>query len=146
MIEDEYFLLTSFTGKAVLRIKESIGSEFGNIECHTLHRIIHRKRMGCKIEKFYNVIIDECSMISTELMWEFLTLFKHKFRLILIGDCNQLPPIGTGSFFTQLIDSGRVPIYYLTQNKRMVKQNDKMVILKNANGLIDERRNKKNTI
>ena len=143
MIEDEYFLLTSFTGKAVLRIKESIGSEFGNIECHTLHRIIHRKRMGCKIEKFYNVIIDECSMISTELMWEFLTLFKHKFRLILIGDCNQLPPIGTGSFFTQLIDSERVPIYYLTQNKRMVKQNDKMVILKNANGLIDERRNKK---
>lgn len=143
MLEDEYFLLTSFTGKAVLRIKESIGDEFGEIECHTLHRIIHRKKMGCKIQKFYNVIIDECSMISTELMWEFLTLFKHKYRLILIGDCNQLPPIGTGSFFTQLIDSERVPIYYLTQNKRMVKQNDKMIILKNANGLIDERRNKK---
>ena len=143
IIEEKHFILTSFTGKAVLRIKESIGEEFGNIECHTLHRIIHRKKTGCKVEKFYNVIIDECSMISTELMWEFLTLFKHKFRLILIGDCNQLPPIGTGSFFTQLIDSERVPIYYLTQNKRMVRQNDKMVILKNANGLIDERRDKK---
>ena len=143
MNDDETFLLTSFTGKAVLRIKESLGENFSNLECHTLHRIIYRKKSGQPVEKFYNIIVDECSMISTELMWEFLTLFKHKFRLILIGDCNQLPPIGTGSFFTQLINSERVPIYYLTQNKRMVKQNDKMMILKNANGLIDEKRNKK---
>ena len=143
MNNDEYFLLTSFTGKAVLRIKESLGEDFENIECHTLHRIIHRKKSGQDVEKFYNVIIDECSMISTELMWEFLTLFRHKFRLILIGDCNQLPPIGTGSFFTELMNTERVPIYYLTQNKRMVRQNDKMMILKNANGLIDEKRNKK---
>ena len=98
------------------------------------------KKSGQDVEKFYNVIIDECSMISTELMWEFLTLFRHKFRLILIGDCNQLPPIGTGSFFTELMNTERVPIYYLTQNKRMVRQNDKMMILKNANGLIDEKR------
>ena len=130
MANDELFMLTSFTGKAVLRIKESLGEDFDNLECHTLHRIIYRKKSGQYVPKFYNLIIDECSMISTELIWEVLINFKHKFRLILIGDCNQLPPIGTGSFFTEVINSERIPIYYLTQNKRMERLNDKMVILK----------------
>ena len=140
---DEKFILTSFTGKAVLRIKESLGSEYNDVECQTLHRIIYRKKTNQPIEKFYNIIIDECSMISTELMWEFFKEFKHKFRMILIGDCNQLPPIGVGSFFTQVINSERIPIYYLTQNKRMKQLGNKMTILDNANGLISTDRNKK---
>ena len=140
---DEEFLLTSFTGKAVLRIRESLGVDFFDIECQTLHRIIHRRKTGQMVPKFYNVIIDECSMISTELIWEFLTLFRHKFRMILIGDCNQLPPIGRGSFFTEIINSERVPIFYLTQNKRMKQLNNKLTILENANGLISENRDKK---
>lgn len=138
---NEKFLLTSFTGKAVLRIKETLGS--GDFECQTLHRIIHKKRSGQHVENFYNLVIDECSMISTELMWEFFTYFKHKFRLIMIGDCNQLPPIGSGSFFTQLMNCERIPIYYLTKNKRIINKNKKMTILENANGLISESRNKK---
>lgn len=140
---DEKFILTSFTGKAVLRIKESLGSDYNDVECQTLHRIIYRKKTNQSIEKFYNIIIDECSMISTELMWEFFKEFKHKFRMILIGDCNQLPPIGVGSFFTQVINSERIPIYYLTQNKRMKQFGNKMTILDNANGLISTDRNKK---
>ena len=139
---NEKFLLTSFTGKAVLRIRETLGG-LGNFECCTLHRIIHKKKTGQKIEKFYNLVIDECSMISTELMEDLFKHFNHKFRLILIGDCNQLPPIGTGSFFTQLINSGRIPIYYLTKNKRIIGKNKKMTILENANGLIDPSRDKK---
>lgn len=139
---DEKFLLTSFTGKAVLRIKETLGG-IGNFECHTLHRIIHKKRTGQRVENFYNLVIDECSMISTELICEFFYHFRHKFRLILIGDCNQLPPIGSGSFFTQMINSGRIPIYYLTKNKRIIGKNKKMTILENANGLIDPERDKK---
>lgn len=138
---DEKFILTSFTGKAVLRIKESLGSEFSDIPCHTLHRIIHRKNTMQHVVKFYNVIIDECSMISTELIWEFLIAFRHKFRLIMIGDSNQLPPIGLGSFFTELIASKRIPIHYLTQNKRLVE--GKNTVLENANGLISPDRDKK---
>jgi hypothetical protein len=140
---DEKFILTSFTGKAVLRIKESLGPEYDDVECQTLHRIIYRKKSGQPVDKFYNIIIDECSMISTELMWEFFNEFKHKFRMILIGDCNQLPPIGIGSFFTQVINSERIPIYYLTQNKRMKQMGDKMTILENANGLINAERDKR---
>jgi hypothetical protein len=139
----EKFILASYTGKAVLRIKESIGEEFGKVECMTLDKIITKKKRGGSIKDFDYVIIDEASMISTELMWNFLSQFDHRLKLILIGDCNQLPPIGPGSFFTQLIDSERVPIYYLTQNKRLKKQNGKMTVLKNANGLIDINRNKK---
>ena len=139
---DEKFILTSFTGKAVLRIKETLG-EVSEFNCYTLHRIIHKKRTGQHVEKFYNLVIDECSMISTDLIWEFFTYFKHRFRIILIGDCNQLPPIGSGSFFTQLMNCERVPIYYLTENKRIISKNKKMTILENANGLINETRDKR---
>lgn len=138
---NEKFILTSFTGKAVLRIKETLG-DLGEFNCYTLHRLIHKKRTGQNVEKFYNLVIDECSMISTELIWQFFSFFKHNFRIILIGDCNQLPPIGSGSFFTQLINCERIPIYYLTKNKRIISQNKKMTILENANGLISDERNK----
>ena len=75
LVFDETFVLTSFTGKAVLRIKETLGKKFNDIECHTLHRLIHRKKSCQPVPHFDCLIIDECSMISTELMWEFFPSF-----------------------------------------------------------------------
>jgi GTPase SAR1 family protein len=132
------FLVVSFTGKAVLRIKETLGSEVEDV-CFTLSRLIHKKKNFQKIPKFSTLIVDESSMVSSELIHDFMTFFSHHYKIILIGDCNQLPPIGLGSFFQQVIASDKVPIFRLTINKRIISSEGVSNILINANKLISER-------
>jgi hypothetical protein len=49
------------------------------------------------------VIIDECSMLTEEMMGSLLELVKKAKRIILAGDPNQLPPIGAGRPFVDLV-------------------------------------------
>lgn len=148
------FMLTSFTGKAVMRIKEVICSRSSHKEdeeiensssreegklrkeyesrCMTMSRIIHKLKGFQSVPQFDTLIIDEASMVSTGLFHTFLTLFTTPFKIILVGDCNQLDPIEGGSMLKELIDSGKVPTYRLTINKR----SEGKTLIKNANGLI----------
>ena len=126
------FILTSFTGKAVMRLKETLGEEFEE-HCITISRLIYRKKKFQKIDSFYTMIIDEASMVSTKIIHEFFSLFKHTFKLIIIGDCNQLPPIDTGFFLRELIKCRKINTYYLTINKRT---RESSIIIENANNLI----------
>ena len=134
----ENYILTSLTGKAVLRMKEVTGVN-ENV-AYTMHRLIFNYKFG-KIEKckFYNLIIDESSMVSTELMYDFFKIFKHHFRIICVGDSNQLSPMGRGEFFKELINCGSINVYKLNINKRFESNG----ILPNANGLISPTRSKK---
>ena len=59
-----------------------------------------------KKDSFKCLILDEASMITTELLYEFKKCFSHDYKIILVGDINQLPPIGWGSLFESLIQSG----------------------------------------
>jgi len=136
------FVLTSFTGKAVLRIKEILGKEFEDI-CFTLSLLIHKKKKKNKVPFFNVLIVDEASMISGSLFYDFLLLYKHSFKIILVGDVNQLPPIGYCAFFKQIIKSDKVPVYYLTENKRILNNAKSSNILLNANGLISKDRDYK---
>lgn len=133
----ESYILTSLTGKAVLRMKEVTGVN-ENV-AYTMHRLIFNYKFG-KVEKckFYNLIIDETSMVSTELMYDFFKVFKHHFRIICVGDSNQLSPMGRGDFFKELINSGVINVYKLNINKRFENNG----ILPNANGLISDQRDK----
>ncbi|GMO14748.1 MAG: ATP-dependent RecD-like DNA helicase [Termitinemataceae bacterium] len=49
------------------------------------------------------VIIDECSMLAEEMMGALLEMIKPAKRIILVGDPNQLPPIGAGRPFVDLV-------------------------------------------
>jgi exodeoxyribonuclease V alpha subunit len=133
-------VLTSFTGKAVMRIKEVLDSpkEYDE-KCVTLHRLIHRKKTYQKIPRFDVLVIDEASMVSTGLLFQFFSLFTEPFRIILIGDCNQLEPVESGSLLREIIDSELVPTYRLTKNKRT--DNSGSMIIKNASGLVSPDRN-----
>ena len=125
----EKFMLTSLTGKAVLRMREIVGLK-ENVS-QTMHRLIH----NCsKIKKFFYLIIDESSMIPTELFYQFLTEFDHYFKIVFVGDDNQLPPIGKGTLFKDLIDCGEIPIFNLSTNKRFANNN----ILINSNSIVDK--------
>ena len=135
----ETFMLTSFTGKAVLRMKETL-PEYCQNNCYTMSRLIHKRNTKQKIEDFAHLIIDEASMISNDLIYQFLNIFSHYYKIYFFGDCNQLPPVGSGNFLQQLIASGQVNIHYLTINKRIIANREDNHILANANALINHDR------
>lgn len=109
------YILCSFTGKAVSKLREVT-----HVNALTMHKLIYNaKSVPC--EKIWDyVIIDEVSMVTTDLMYQFLQHYKMH-QVILVGDVNQLEPIEAGSFLHQLIKSSVVPTYYLTKNHRQVE-------------------------
>src|SRR5439155_7362131 len=50
------------------------------------------------------VIVDECSMLTEEMLAALLDSLKGVERLILVGDPRQLPPIGAGRPFVDIVD------------------------------------------
>lgn len=138
-------VLSSYTGKAVMRIKEIVcqgrSKEIANrIEknCITLSRLIHKKRTFQKTPEFDTLIIDESSMVPTGLVYQLFTLFPDTFKIILIGDCNQLDPVEPGSFFKELIDTEKIKTFYLTKNMRT---GDGSSIVVNASKMVSPDRN-----
>lgn len=55
------------------------------------------------------VIIDEASMLDITLAAKVLTSLSNEARVVFVGDIDQLPPIGPGNFFRDLVSSHRVP-------------------------------------
>lgn len=64
------------------------------------------------------LIVDEASMLTTELMIGVLSLAPETCCVVLVGDSDQLPPIGPGNVLRDLMASGRVPVATLTHNHR----------------------------
>lgn len=143
------YAVCSFTGKAVSRIRELIQTpgEIGHWVTsyknspRTMHKLILDEKMR-REESFGNaltgpvikcLVIDEASMISSDLFHTFINTYKEIERLILVGDCNQILPISWGSLFDQIIMSQTVPTYYLSKNYRTLN-GDSIII--NANGIL----------
>ena len=110
--EGTSFLLMAPTGKAAERIKVQTGKPSSTIHSFLakngwLNKNMTLKREGGSTSRDVNtLILDECSMIDLNL---FATLFRainwnSVQRLILVGDPNQLPPIGRGKVFADTIE------------------------------------------
>ncbi len=121
-------MITSFTGKAIARIKQVIKRQFPL----TIHMLLSVKR---KIN-FQCLIVDEVSMVTTDLFLKLGQRYQWKFNIILIGDPNQLPPITWGTLFDQLIKSAKIPIFTLTENFRSAS-NKNDGIIENAGRLVN---------
>lgn len=103
------------TGRAALRLAELTGHPAA-----TIHRQIAANPMtdaeettlGCDA-----IVCDESSMIDVELAARLLRAIdtSRPMRLIFVGDVDQLPPVGAGAFFQDLIDSDRVAVVRLTK-------------------------------
>jgi exodeoxyribonuclease V alpha subunit len=111
-------LLAAPTGKAAKRMSEATGRQ-----AQTLHRLLKvkpseawfyggRHETGTPLEVDF-VFVDEASMIDTMLMGQLVSCVG-KARLRLIGDANQLPPVGAGQPFVDLIKSKLVPVSWLS--------------------------------
>ena len=110
------FSVTALTGKAAERIRETEGLE--SIKTSTLHRLIYKQEAE-KTKKINDIIIiDECSMLDIDLMFELMAPNDSKSKIIFVGDADQLPSIGPGQVFKDLIDSTKIPLVELKENHR----------------------------
>lgn len=106
--------LAAPTGKAAKRMHETTGRN-----ARTIHRLLGFTPRGWAHGHFNPldtdvVVIDESSMIDIELMAALMDAINPaRTRLILIGDANQLPPVGPGRPFGDLVDGGAVPLVRL---------------------------------
>lgn len=144
------YAVASFTGKAVSRIKEVMGvisEDLANsVDTYryrpmTLHRLI-REGLGMGVHKvaITCLVIDEASMVASDLMYQCLSLYTTIEKIILVGDVNQLQPIEWGCMFSQLVYSNKVPLAQLKTNFRTYLENGEQDgIIKNANALLATR-------
>lgn len=103
------YMLLAPTGKAARRMSEVTATE-----SYTIHRAL-----GALAQHVPDiVIVDEASMVDTSLLATLIRALRPSTKMILIGDVNQLPSIGPGTVFADLIDSGEVPVVRLTQVHR----------------------------
>lgn len=102
------------TGRAAKRIAETPG--LSSFRPSTIHMFLRRQER--KQEEFDYMIVDESSMIDIELMLELLAAIPDGANIIFIGDADQLPPVGPGQPFKDLIEAEKFPIARLTGNFR----------------------------
>jgi len=107
-----YVELLAPTGKAAKRLEEKTGKP-----AQTIHRALISKTLA---DVF---IVDEASMIDVMLARELMRTAQGS-RIVFLGDPAQLPPVGAGHFFRDLIGSGAVPVVRLTE------------IMRNAGGIV----------
>ena len=127
--------LAAPTGRAAKRLGELCGTE-----ASTIHRLLETgfdPRTGRLIftKNSYDplnadaVIVDETSMVDVPLMAALLDALRDDCRLVLVGDPDQLPSVGPGNLFSDLIRSGVVPTVRLTEIFRQAAQS---AIVRNA--------------
>lgn len=116
--DNQSVALTSLSGQASKRMSEATG-----YPASTIHRLLgYIPDLGFTYNAsntlpFDVVILDECSMVSVDLFWNLIRAMRVESKLIILGDDKQLPPIGIGNLFTDLLASD-VPKQKLTQIHR----------------------------
>ena len=140
--------LCSPTGKAAKRIEESLRSQDIDLNAKTIHRLLESNGLQFQRESLSSpsldregkvrdpaydiVIVDEVSMVDVPLMSELLRRIDFdKTRLILVGDHNQLPPVGAGNVLRDCIEHKLVPTFILDEVVRQagVLKTNSMAIL-----------------
>lgn len=106
------FCLLAPTGKAADRLRETTGKPASTIHSFLaqrgwLHENFTLKRSGGKREQgISTVIVDESSMLDLQLVAALMRAFDWSTvqRLVFVGDVSQLPPIGVGRVYADLVD------------------------------------------
>ncbi|MBR0232371.1 MAG: ATP-dependent RecD-like DNA helicase [Clostridia bacterium] len=130
-------VLAAPTGRAAQRMYESSGRE-----AKTVHRLLEASVDSFGGHRFARddenplsqkvIIIDEMSMVDTYLMCALLRAVKTGSYLILIGDPDQLPPVGPGDCLNDIIGSG---MYNVVKLNKIFRQAEQSLIVKNAHAV-----------
>ena len=131
--------LAAPTGRAAQRMTELTGSE-----AKTIHRLLETERRDGEPEPTFvhnlrnpldldAVIVDELSMVDVLLFSALLDALPLHCRLILVGDVDQLPPVGAGNVLSDLIAGGRIDVISLD---KVFRQAQKSRIVTNAHRVV----------
>lgn len=128
----ESYVVCCPTGKAADRVRQMSREGCAS----TIHRLLYSK-----FSPVDHIIIDEVSMLELELFYRLIKRYPDVKRITLVGDVNQIPPIGWGSPMLEILTSRTVPTYYLTTNHRVYTVSGEIdgVIL-NANSMLDKKK------
>ena len=121
-------LLAAPTGRAAKRLSEVTGED-----ASTIHRLLEAGIDPATGKMFFArdeenplkcdaVIVDEMSMVDIQLLHSLLQAIPQGKRLILVGDPDQLPPVGPGFPFGDMLRSGVLPSVRLTEIFRQAQQ------------------------
>lgn len=130
--------LTAPTGRAAKRM-----SEVTDRPAKTIHRLLEVEwdqndkpvfnRNARNPLKENAVIVDELSMVDISLFAALMEALPIGCRLIMVGDADQLPPVGAGNVLHDLIASGLIPVVEL---KEIFRQAMESQIVLNAHKIV----------
>lgn len=126
------------TGRAAKRMSEVTGRE-----AKTIHRLLEvefdseeKQSFGRNIRNPLNIqaiIVDELSMVDVCLFASLLDALPLGCRIVMVGDSNQLPPVGSGNVLHDLINSNLLPTVELTEVFRQAMES---LIISNAHRIV----------
>ena len=128
-------VLAAPTGRAAKRLTEVTGEE-----ASTIHRLLEVTMDPATGQMVFGkdddeplkadvVIVDEMSMVDIQLLHSLLRAVPQGKQLILVGDPDQLPPVGPGFAFGDCLRSGVIPTVRLTE---VFRQAQESLIVRNA--------------
>lgn len=131
--------LAAPTGRAAKRMSEVTGRN-----AKTIHRLLEVEWDKNDRPKFSRnarnpleaqaVILDELSMVDITLFASFLDALPIGCRLIMVGDSDQLPPVGAGNVLHDMIASGNIPVVELCDVFRQAMES---LIVENAHKIVN---------
>lgn len=115
------------TGKAAVRVTEAMNECGADVRARTVHSLLKvastdggswsfEHKEDNPIEERY-VIVDESSMLDTPIMASLIRAMRKDGHLLLVGDLQQLPPVGHGAPLRDLLKAD-IPIGTLTEIRR----------------------------
>jgi exodeoxyribonuclease V alpha subunit len=125
--------LAAPTGKAAKRLEQSVKRP-----AKTVHRLLvfnghtFAKGPDDKLEADF-LVVDEVSMVDVPLMYRlFRALDLNRTAVLLVGDHNQLPPVGPGNVLRDLVQSNAIPTTVL---RKIIRQAG--VLKENSTAILD---------
>ncbi len=116
--------LAAPTGRAAKKMSEAAGRE-----AKTIHRLLEYSFSGGGFQRNRSnplpgglLVIDEVSMVDAPLMNHLLKALSPGITLLLVGDADQLPPVGPGNILGDIISSGVIPVVELREIFRQAKE------------------------
>jgi len=113
-------VLAAPTGKAAKRLEQVVRHE-----ASTIHRLLGFNGHTYSRDALNPIdadilVVDEVSMVDVQLAWRlFQAVDLRRTAVVLVGDHNQLPPVGPGNLLRDLVKSRAIPTTVLT---RIIRQ------------------------
>jgi exodeoxyribonuclease V alpha subunit len=117
-------VLCAPTGRAAKRLSEAAGSE-----AKTIHRLLEWNPATARFQRGRDqpiegdlVLVDEASMLNVQLAERLFAAIPAHVPLVLVGDVDQLPPVGPGQVLRSLIASETAPVVRLATVFRQAEE------------------------